>query len=290
MTLRQKLVRLKKIILECDSCLIAFSGGVDSSFLLKAASEVLQRDKLLAVTADSPAYPKEELLFAKKLASSLGVRHKIIKTYELKDKRFVSNPINRCYFCKSELFTKLKEIARKFKLNFVADASSVSDKKDFRPGSIAKKELGIRSPLIEAGLCKEDIRRLSRSFGLSTYNKPALACLASRFPYGTEISKILLRRINKAEKYLRDMGFKQVRVRHYDGLCRIEVFKNEIHRLISKRSQVIGRFKKLGYKYITIDLEGYRAGSMNPVRSKLPKVTATPLAWTSNGVNEAISR
>jgi uncharacterized protein len=268
MQLKQKLARLKKIILNYNSCLIAFSGGVDSTLLLKAASSVLPKSKVLAVTADSPTYPEEELLFSKDIAKRLGVRHKIIKTNELKDKRFVLNPINRCYFCKIELFGKLKEIAKKYNLNFVLDASNVSDKADFRPGQRAKKELNIRSPLQEAGFTKKDIRALSRQWGLSTWDKPALACLASRIPYGARISAPLLKRINSAEVFLKHLGFKQVRVRHYNGLCRIEVTKNDVGRLISRRKQVIDKLKDLGYNYITVDLEGYRTGSLNEVVKK----------------------
>lgn len=263
MLLKQKLSRLKKIILEYNSCLIAFSGGVDSTFLLKIASIVLPKNKILAVTARSSTYPKEELLFSKNIARRLGLRHKIIATSELKDKKFISNPTNRCYFCKFELFTKLKSIASKFKLNFVIDASNVSDKLDFRPGNIAKQELKIRSPLAQVGLTKEDIRKLSRKMGLDTWNKPNLACLASRIPYGTRITSGLLKRIDEAERYLKNMGFKQVRLRHYNGLCRIEVLKNDIPYLLSKRNKVIDKLKKLGYNYVTVDLEGYRTGSMN---------------------------
>jgi uncharacterized protein len=265
MTLQQKFIRIKDSIARYGSCVIAFSGGVDSTLLLKIASIVLPKNKILAVTANSPTYPKEELLFSQNIARRLGIRHKIIKTDELKNKKFISNPLNRCYFCKRELFTRLKQIAKKYKLNFVLDASNVSDKKDFRPGSIAKKQLKVRSPFQEAGFTKEDIRNLSRQLGLSTWDKPALACLASRIPYGTEISEKLLERINQAEVYLRRIGFRQVRFRHYDGLCRIEVNKNDIPRLISKRKQVVDKLKELGYNYVTIDLEGYRTGSLNEV-------------------------
>ena len=249
------------------SVLVAYSGGVDSTFLLKVACDVLQ-GKVLAVTATSPTYPKEELVFAKKMAKSIGVRHKIIKTQELQNKRFIANPINRCYFCKKELFSKLKEIAKINKLNFVADASNLSDKKDFRPGNIAKQELKIRSPLQEAGFTKEDIRSLSRSLSLSTWDKPALACLASRIPYGTEISHHILERIHKAERFLGRMGFKGARIRHYNSLCRIEVLKKDIPRIIHKRHHLIRRLKKIGYHYIALDLEGYRTGSMNEVLKK----------------------
>src|SRR3989338_5997885 len=264
MDLAKKLARLQKIIQDMGSLLIAFSAGVDSTFLLKVASMVLEPDKLLAVTANSVTYPKEELLFSKMMAKRLGVRHKIIKTDELEDKRFTVNPVNRCYFCKSELFQKLKEMAIKFKLNFVADASNVSDRSDFRPGNLAKKELNVRSPLQEAGLNKDEIRNLSRKLGLITWDKPSLACLASRIPYGRNISPLVLQQVNRGEIYLRSICLKQVRLRHYNGLCRIEVFCADIPKLMRKRKLILERLKKLGYNYVTVDLAGYRTGSMNP--------------------------
>jgi uncharacterized protein len=268
MILEQKLSRLKKAILNYKSVLIAFSGGVDSTFLLKVASGVLSKGKVLAVTAGSPTYPQEELLFSKTIAQKLGVRHKIIKTDELKDERFVSNPVNRCYFCKIGLFKRLKKIAASSRLSFVLDATNASDKLDFRPGDKARQELKIHSPLLEAGLTKDDIRNLSRKLGLSTWNKPSLACLASRVPYGARISLKSLRRINQAEMYLKKAGFRQVRLRHYNGLCRIEVLKKDIPRLINRREQIVDKLRKLGYNYITVDLEGYRTGSMNEVIKK----------------------
>ncbi len=248
-----------------DSALIAFSGGADSTFLLKVVSMVLPRNRILAVTASSSTYPKEELLFSRKIARSFGVRHKIIKTHELENKRFTANPTNRCYFCKKELFSRLKDMAKKVKLNFVADASNVSDKQDFRPGNVAKKEFNIRSPLQEAGFTKEDIRILSKKLGLATWNKPALACLASRIPYGEEINPRILARINKGEEFLRQLGFLQVRLRHYNGLCRIEVFREDIPRLMHQRNLIVAKLKRLGYNYVTVDLEGYRTGSLNEV-------------------------
>jgi len=263
MDLEKKLIRLKKIISSMGSVLVAFSGGADSTFLLKIASIVLPKDSVLAVTASSDTYPREELLFSKNIARGFGVKHKIIKTRELIDKRFVANPVNRCYFCKKELFGSLKEIAKKFKLNFVVDASNISDKKDFRPGNIAKEEFRVKSPLQEAGLTKEDIRLLSKKLGLKTWDKPALACLASRVPYGQKITPGILSRINKAEGLLKQMGFRQVRLRHYNGLCRIETARVDIPKLINQRNLIVEKLKRLGYNYVTVDLEGYRTGSMN---------------------------
>ncbi|MBI4972812.1 MAG: ATP-dependent sacrificial sulfur transferase LarE [Candidatus Omnitrophica bacterium] len=243
-----KLRKLKKILQAMDSVLVAYSGGIDSTFLLKIAHEVL-KDKVLAVTANSPTYPPEELTFSKRMARILGARHKIIQTQELQDARFIANPVNRCYFCKKELFSRLKDIAR-------------------NPGNKAKEELGVCSPLEQAGFTKDDIRRLSNKLGLKTWNKPSLACLASRIPYGTKITPHLLERIDKAENVLRRMGLNQVRLRHYNGLCRIEVMKKDILALIRKGDLIVERFKKMGYNYVTLDLEGYRTGSLNEVIKK----------------------
>jgi uncharacterized protein len=272
-----KLSKLQQIIKGYGSCLIAFSGGTDSTFLLKVASMALPREKLLAVTAKSATYPRKELALALAAARSLGVKQKIIITDELQDKRFSLNPYNRCYFCKRELFRRLKAIAVKNKLKFVLDASNATDISDFRPGAKAKKELGVRSPLQEAGLTKDEIRALSRKLGLSTWNKPALACLASRIPYGTEITPSVLRRVDKGEEILRAFGFSQVRLRHYKGLCRIEVLRQELPRLIKLREDIVDKLKGLGYNYVTVDLEGYRTGSINEMikvkgKSKKEKV------------------
>lgn len=264
-----KLRKLKHILNDMRSVLIAYSGGVDSTFLLKVSGDVLGA-KVLAVTAVSPTYQRKELDFSRSMAKLLKVKHKVIKTFELNNKRFVSNPVNRCYFCKKELFAELKKIAKENKIDFVIDASNASDKFDYRPGTKAKEEFKIRSPLAEADLTKEEIRALSKKLKLPSWDKPSLACLASRIPYGSKISKNILERIYKAETALNSMGFRQVRLRHYGGLCRIEVPKEDIHRLINNRSRVVENLKKLGYNYITLDLEGYRTGSMNEVIDSLP--------------------
>jgi len=247
---------------------VAFSGGQDSALLLKICSLVLPKANILAVTAVSATYPKDELRKAKIMAKNIGVKLRVIKTVELDNNKFTANSIQRCYFCKKELFSKLIAIARQNKFNFVLDASNISDKNDYRPGDIAKKELKIKSPLLEAGFSKKDIRKLSKSLGLSSWNKPSLACLASRIPYGTKITVELLRRIDQAEAYLISLGFRQVRLRHHNGLCRIEVERKYINRLLCNRQAIVDKLKNLGYNYITLDLEGYRTGSLNEVINK----------------------
>ncbi len=265
MIFKNKLDRLKHIISKYKSVVVAFSGGQDSAFLLKICTRVLPRNKILAVTAISATYPQGELAKAKILAKQIGARLKVIRTDELNNKKFTANTITRCYFCKQELFLKLIDIAKQNKLQFVLEASSLSDNQDYRPGSIAKRKLKIKSPLIQARFNKEDIRRLSKKLGLVSWNKPSLACLASRIPYGVKITASLLKRIDQAEAYLNRLGFRQVRLRHYNGLCRIEVDKSDIRRLLNKRGRIIERLKDLGYNYITVDLEGYRTGSLNEV-------------------------
>ena len=265
MSLSAKLGKLKKIIRSYGDAVIAFSGGLDSSFLLYVASVVLPGDKVIAVTGNSHTYPKQELACARRVARSFGVRHIVVSTGELKDKRFSLNRANRCYYCKKELFSRLKRIARDNKIKNVMDASNLSDKADFRPGTKAKLESGARSPLQEAGLNKEDIRKLSRKMGLSFWDKPAAACLASRIPYGVAIGTALLNRIEAAEDFLSGIGFKQVRLRHHGKLCRIEVLKKEIPRIFLKSKAIVDKLKRLGYNYVTVDLEGYRTGSLNEV-------------------------
>ncbi|MFA6350200.1 MAG: ATP-dependent sacrificial sulfur transferase LarE [Candidatus Omnitrophota bacterium] len=262
-----KLKKLKYILKKMGSVLLAYSGGADSSFLLKAALDSLG-DKVLAVTAVSETYPNEELIHARQLARKLGARHMVIRTKELNDPKFRKNPVERCYYCKKELFLKLRKVAVKQGISFVIDAGNLSDKADFRPGNKAKNELGVRSPLSEAGFTKDDIRLMSKKSGLNTWNKPSLACLASRIPYGSSIQPGILSRIDKAEQFLRKLGFIQVRVRHYNDLCRIEVMPGRIRSLIAKQKDVVDNLKKLGYNYVTVDLEGFRSGSMNEILNR----------------------
>lgn len=249
------------------SIVVAFSGGVDSSFLLKIAKDALPRNRLLAVTAVSETYTGSELIQAKRFAKRAGVRHKIIFTKELGNRNFTKNPINRCYYCKKELFGKLVRIKKEEGLSYAVDASNTDDISDYRPGSKAKKEFGISSPLIEAGLSKEDIRKYSRKLKLDTAGLPSMACLASRFPYGEKINKEALRKIESAEDFIKRQGVTQVRVRYHKDIARIEVEKQDIKRFVNGKfcDKITKRLKQLGFKYITLDLEGYRTGSLNEV-------------------------
>lgn len=266
--LKKKLDRLAGILRAYRKALVAFSGGVDSSFLLKCCRDYLGRENVLAVTAVSPTYTKKELAAAKDIAGELGASHRVIHTNEVEDPNFKANPQNRCYYCKSELFSKLQEMAGKEGIKFVLDATNADDLKDYRPGSLAKKECGVHSPLAEAGLGKKEIRQLSKELGLKTWDAPQAACLASRFAYGQEIKIEDLARVEAAEDFIRSLGFKMVRLRHYQLpdktlLARVEVGAQDIERVASRKSQVASKLKKLGYNYVTLDLEGYRSGSMN---------------------------
>jgi uncharacterized protein len=262
--LDEKFGLLKNIILDMESVLVAYSGGVDSTLLLKIAHDTL-KNNAVAVTANSPLYPNSELIEAKKITKSFGIKHIIITSDELKIPNFAKNPKNRCYLCKKALFSELKNIAKKYDIKHILDGSNATDTSDFRPGIEAAKEFGVRSPLKEVGLTKEEIRRLSKNLGLPTYNKPAKACLASRFPYGDKITYQALKMVEKAEEFIQSLGIHQVRVRHHQNICRIEVTKEDMHICFSNKDKIVKKLKTLGYNYITLDLEGYRTGSMNEV-------------------------
>lgn len=259
-----KLENLKKILTHLKSLVIAFSGGVDSTFLAKVASDVLH-DKIILCTAVSETYTDSELQKATDNANRFGAKHIIIETEELDNPNFASNPYNRCYYCKSELFSKLNKIKEEFGFNYVADGATLDDLADFRPGRQAAAECGVVSPLKDAGLKKSDIRYYSQKLGLNTWDAPALACLSSRIPYGTPISKDILTKIKLGEDIMRSQNFKIFRVRHHDNIVRIEVAKEEIEKLLNSeiREKITNELKKIGYIYITMDLDGYRTGSMN---------------------------
>ena len=261
---KEKLNNLRKILSEMGSILIAYSGGVDSTFLLKVAREELG-DKVTAVTVKSEIHHLNEITDAKMMAQKFKMKHLFIDIDILSNKEFVNNPPERCYICKKEIFNRISEIAKELNLNFVADGSNYDDFDDYRPGMKAVRELKIRSPLQEALLTKDDIRLLSKEMNLPTWNKPSNSCLATRIPYGDEITLEKLKRIEKAEDFIHDLGIEQVRVRHYNNLAKIEAREEDMLLLMEEylRKKIIDKLKELGFIYITLDLQGYRSGSMN---------------------------
>jgi uncharacterized protein len=260
---------LTRILAENTGLLVAFSAGVDSTFLLKAAHMALG-EKAIALTASSPSAPPGEIDAARAFASRLGCRHIVLDSHELNNPYFAQNPVNRCFFCKDELYRICRAEADKLGIEAIVDGTNLDDLQDHRPGLKAANDWGVRHPLVEAGMTKEDIRRYSRQLDLPTWDKPSSPCLSSRFPYGTEINLERLKLIGSCELFMKELRFREFRVRYHGDLARLEVAQNEIDRLLerSTRDAIVKRFKELGFRFVSLDLQGFRSGSLN---ESLPK-------------------
>ena len=265
MTLEQKTKKIKSLILEMDSALVAFSGGVDSTLVLALAHDVLG-EKALAVTAQSASMPDREMKACHQLAKEIGVKHLVVKTEEMSNPNYRANPANRCYHCKTELYSSLKKVAQQENILNILNGTNTDDLGDYRPGLDSAREQGVRSPLVEAEFNKQEVRELSRKMEISVWDKPAMACLSSRIPYGQPVTEEKLAMIEQAEDVLLSLGFEQIRVRHHGDLARIELGKNEMpHYLNNEKIQKIvqEKFKVLGFLTVVLDPEGYRMGSLN---------------------------
>ncbi len=269
----EKYTSLQTILRDMESVLIAYSGGVDSALLLKVAHDVLG-ERAIGAIASSDAYAPEETQEAVATAAQMGVSLLTLETHELEDERYIKNDVQRCYFCKTELFTQLEPLAKQHNVRFIAYGVNKDDDGDFRPGQRAAREFGVRGPLKEAGLGKREIRAIARMLDVPVWDKPAMACFSSRIPYGSKVDVASLQMVYKAEKFLHELGFHQLRVRHHDKIARIEVERSEIARLIEEEMsrKVTDGLRKIGYTYVTVDLLGFRSGSMNEGFFKKKKV------------------
>jgi len=277
--LQKRLAELEQIIAPYGSALVAFSGGVDSSLALAVAARALPKNRVLAVTSNNETYLPSELDLARDLAASLGVEHLVVNTRELDDPNYASNPTNRCYFCKSTLYSDLARLAEEKGYACVVDGANKDDEGDYRPGRKAARELGVVSVLSRAGMTKDEVRELAKHLRLPTWDKPALACLSSRFPYGQEITPQKLSQVARAEEFLRREGFRQVRVRHHGEIARLEVGPDELERAFAMREDISAELLDAGFLYVTLDLAGYRSGSLNAALKKRAK-KALPLIPT----------
>jgi len=275
--LEKKLRELEGIVAPYGSALVAFSGGVDSSLALAVAVRALPKGRVLAVTSNNETYLPSELEGAEAFARSLGVEHLVVNTRELDDPNYARNPTNRCYFCKSTLYSDLARIAGERGYACVVDGANKDDEGDYRPGREAAKELGVVSPLSLAGMSKDEVRALARHLGLPSWDKPALACLSSRFPYGQEITPEKLAQVARAEEFMRSRGYKQVRVRHHGEVARLEVGSGEMERAFTEREDISAGLKTAGFLYVTLDLTGYTPGSLNAVLKQPGKKKTLPV-------------
>ena len=260
--LSEKLTRLENILRLLDRVAVAYSGGTDSSLLLKVARDVLG-EGAIGITAISPSLAADELVEAEAVARQIGVRHILVESHETADPRYLENTPQRCYFCKDHVYDELVRVAHQQGFTSVVDGTNADDAHDHRPGRQAAREWGVRSPLLEAGLTKSEIRQLAHQLGLPNWDKPAAACLSSRVPYGTTINLEMLAQVEQAERSLRQMGFRQLRVRHYDQMARIEIETQEFPLVLARREEILSALKAAGYLYVTLDLAGFRSGSLN---------------------------
>jgi pyridinium-3,5-biscarboxylic acid mononucleotide sulfurtransferase len=275
--LEKKVGELEEIISPYGSALVAFSGGVDSSLVLAVAARALPEGKVLAVTSNNETYLASELDLAHDFAASLGVEHLVVNTRELDDPNYASNPANRCYFCKSTLYSDLARIAAERNYSCVVDGANKDDEGDYRPGRKAAKELGVVSPLSLARMGKAEVREVARYLELPSWDKPALACLSSRFPYGQEITPEKLAQVARAEEFLRSRGYGQVRVRHHGEIARLEVGPKEMERAFGEREEISAELKAAGFLYVTLDLVGYTSGSLNAALKRPGKKKSLPV-------------